>query len=179
MGLQGDNVVGDLIGSPWGILLGNGLTMGTITAILLTAFVELSSSRRRRREFGLSIDALPEIDEFLETLAVRAGWDEAEASRLRLVGEEAVSSLLEVMEDEAQKRLIVMGRPDADVVELEFLVVLEEGNLEDRLAYLGEHTYTPEQSEVSLRLLRHFASSVRHRKYSGIDVVVVEVERSG
>ena len=86
---------------------------------------------------------------------------------------------MEVNEAEAPKRLIVMARPAADVVELEFLVVLEEGNLEDQLAYLGEHTDTPEQSEVSLRLLQHFASSVRHRKYSGIDVVVVEVERSG
>ncbi len=179
VGLQGDNVVGDLIGSPWGILLGNGLTMGTITAILLTAFVELSSARRRRREFELGVEALPELDEFLGTLAADAGWDETATSRLRLVGEEAVASLMEVNKDEAPKRLIVMARPAADVVELEFLVVLEEGNLEDQLAYLGEHTDTPEQSEVSLRLLQHFASSVRHRKYSGIDVVVVEVERSG
>ena len=29
----------------------------------------------------------------------------------------------------------------------------------------------------SLRLLRHFASGVRHRKYQGIDIVTVEVPR--
>ncbi len=94
-------------------------------------------------------------------------------------GQEAVASLMDANEDDARPRLIVMARPGAHVVELELLIVLEEGDLEDQLAYLGEHTGTPEQSEVSLRLLRHFASSVRHRKYSGIDVVVVEVERTG
>ncbi len=31
---------------------------------------------------------------------------------------------------------------------------------------------------ISLHLLRHFASTVRHRKYSGIDIVTVEVDRS-
>jgi len=153
--------------------------MGTITAILLTAFVEVSSPRRRRLECDLGIDAFPRIDEFLAGLATSVGWDEVSVDRLRLVGEEAVASLIEANDHDARPRLIVMARPGARVVELEFLVVLGEGNLEDQLAYLGEHTDTPEQSEVSLRLLRHFASSVRHRKYSGIDVVAVEVERSG
>ena len=179
VGLQGDNIVADLIGAPWGTLLGNGLTMGTITAILLTAFVEVSSPRRRRLECDLGIDAFPRIDEFLAGLATSVGWNEVSVERLRLVGEEAVASLIDANDHDAQPRLIVMARPGAHVVELEFLVVLGEGNLEDQLAYLGEHTDTPEQSEVSLRLLRHFASSVRHRKYSGIDVVAVEVERSG
>lgn len=178
VGLQGENVVADLIGAPWGTLLGNGLTMGTITAILLTAFVEVSSPSRRRIECELGTDAFSRIDEFLTTLATGVGWNEASTDRLRLVGEEAVSSLMEVNEENERPRLILVARPDARVVELEFLAVLDEGNLEDRLAYLRELGDAPEQSEVSLRLLQHFASSVSHRKYSGIDIVTVEVEGS-
>ena len=58
----------------------------------------------------------------------------------------------------------------AGLVELEFLAVLAEENIQDQLAYLSNQTDATEQREVSLRLLRHFASAVRHRKYSGIDI---------
>ena len=34
----------------------------------------------------------------------------------------------------------------------------------------------PDEREVSFRLLRHYASSVRHQKYHGIDIVTVEVK---
>ncbi len=33
-----------------------------------------------------------------------------------------------------------------------------------------------DESEISLRLLRHYASSVRHQKYPDVDIVTVEVE---
>ena len=52
-------------------------------------------------------------------------------------------------------------------------------NLEDRLAYLGESPEIRDESELSFRLLRHYASSVRHSKYYGLDIVTVHVERSG
>ncbi|MXW99423.1 MAG: hypothetical protein F4Z89_12500, partial [Acidimicrobiaceae bacterium] len=178
IGLQGENAIADLIGGTWGTLLGDGLTMGTLTAVLLTVFIEVSSPRRRRLELELNMNALPKIDGFLETLATSIGWDEASTSRLRFVGEESLSSLLEMNEDEAPRRLIVVARPGAGLVELEFLAVLAEENIQDQLAYLSNQTDATEQREVSLRLLRHFASAVRHRKYSGIDIVTVEVEGS-
>ena len=34
----------------------------------------------------------------------------------------------------------------------------------------------PDEREVSFRLLRHYASSVRHQKYHGIDIVTVDVK---
>ena len=156
IGLQGENAIADLIGGTWGTLLGDGLTMGTLTAVLLTVFIEVSSPRRRRLELELNMNALPEIDEFLETLATSIGWDEASTSRLRFVGEESLSSLLEMNEDEAPRRLIVAARPGAGLVELEFLAVLAEENIQDQLAYLSNQTDATEQREVSLRLLRHF-----------------------
>ena len=58
------------------------------------------------------------------------------------------------------------------------MAVSEKENIEDRLAYLGEQVESSDESELSFRLLRHYASSVRHQKYQGVDVVTVRVEAS-
>ena len=177
VGLQGENVIADAVGGEWGLVLGNGMIVGAVTSILLTTFIELAAPRRRRLEVQLDIHALPRIDDFLGRIAEGLGWDEASSNRLRFVGEEALSSLLGDEQEESPRRLIVLARPGAGMVELEFLAVLEEENLEDRIAYLNEQSESPEAQEISLRLLRHFASAVRHRKYQGIDIVTVEVPR--
>ena len=177
VGLQGENVIGDTVSGAWGLALGNGMIVGAVTSILLTTFVELAAPRRRRLEVQLDMHALPRIDDFLGRLADGLGWDEASSNRLRFVGEEALSSLLGDEQDESPRRLIVLARPGAGVVELEFMAVLAEEKLEDRIAYLSEQSESPEAQEISLRLLRHFASAVRHRKYQGIDIVTVEVPR--
>ena len=75
-------------------------------------------------------------------------------------------------------RLIVIARPRGGTVEMEFLAVFEKENIEDRLAYLSDQAEVPDEHEISFRLLRHYASSVRHRKYHGIDIVTVQVEGS-
>ena len=54
----------------------------------------------------------------------------------------------------------------------------EGENLEDRLSYLGEPPDIPDSREISFRLLRHYASSVRHQKYHGVDIVTVSVDGS-
>ena len=41
---------------------------------------------------------------------------------------------------------------------------------------MSEQAEEPNVSEFSFRLLRHYASSVRHRKYHGIDIVAVRVD---
>ena len=180
LGMQHQNILQDLLGSPWGTLLGNGITIGTVTAIALTAFLELTRPRRRRLEVRLDIAALPRIDAFLQEVAARRGWEAAATERLRSAGEETLASLLqpghEYPEDKTP-RLIVGARPEAEAVELEFLAVFDEENLEDHLAYLNEQTEIVDERELSFHLLRHYASSVRHQKYHGLDIVTVRVNR--
>lgn len=134
-----------------------------------------------RFQAELSLASLPSIDEFLQRVVEQAGWSEASAERLSFVGEEALSSLLQEVEqyDEGHpRRLTVTGRPLARSVELEFLSSLDGGNLENRLAYIGDQTEIPDEHEISYRLLRNCASSVRHRKHHGRDIVTVQVEGS-
>ena len=181
VGLEGQNILADLLGRTWGASLGNGMTLGILAAILMTLFIELTSPRRRRLEVELAVSALPKIDAFLRKLASRIGWNDASTELLRAAGEETLSSLLQSGGSYAAgnaPRLIIVARPDGGAVELEFLAVFDEDNLEDRLAYLSEQAETPEEHEISFRLLRHYASSVRHRKYHGIDIVAVQVEGS-
>lgn len=178
LGMQHRNILEDLLGNPWGALLGNGMTIGTATAIGLTAFLELTSPRRRRLEARLDIADLPRIDAFLREIAGGMGWDAAATGRLRSAGEETLASLLEPDNENSTDdvpRLIVVARKEGEAVELEFVAVSDEENLEDRLAFLDEAAETPDEGEISFRILRHYASSVRHQKYHGMDIVSVRV----
>ena len=179
LGMQNQNILQDLLGGSWGALLGNGITVGAATAIGLTVFLELTSPRRRRLEVSLDIAELPRIDAFLQELAAKMSWEAGPTERLRSAGEETLSSLLQEGNEhpaERTPRLVITARPEGGAAELEFVTVFEEGNLEDRLAYLDEEAEVQDDREVSFRLLRHYASSVRHQKYQGMDIVTVRVD---
>jgi len=181
VGVQNQAIFADRLSGAWNILFGSGLTAGAFTAILLTLFLELTSSRRRRMDVELKLAMQPRIDAFLQELAAGIGWNDPSTERLRAAGEETLLSLLRQDEEGAGvggRRLIIVARPDGEAVEMEFLAVLEEENLEDRLAYLKEQGETLDEAETSVRLLRHYAASVRHRKYHGMDIVTVRVTGS-
>ena len=177
---QNQWVFPDLLGDGLvGILFGNGMTSGAIFAILMMTFLELTGTRRRYLETELDLKALPRLSTYLREFASAQGWDEPSSDRLTLVGEETLNGLLSEVEDtpEAKKRhLRVSVRPDGDGVELEFVAASERDNLEDQLSYVGDAPEIPEAREISYRLLRHFASKVRHQKYYGVDVVTVTVQ---
>ncbi len=183
-GLLQHNIVESLLGRSWGALLGNGITVGAATAIALTVFLNLTRVRPKRLDARLDLADLPQIDGFMRGIAEQMGWSEASAQRLRSAGEETLSSLLQPGNEynagdatSRAPRLLVVARPDGRAVELEFVSVLEdEENLGDRLAYLDDEEESLDDREVSFRLLRHYASSVRHHKYYGMDVVMVRVE---
>ncbi len=181
VGLQSQNIVADVIGGPWGVALGNGVVLGVFVAVLLTVVLDVTGTRRRRLETELDDSAFPKVESFLRDLGGGTGWSEPATDRLCAAGEETVSAMLQLRDDyESEKppRLVVLARPSTDAVELEFLAVFSEENIEDRLSYLSEQAEEPDVSDISFRLLRHYASSVRHRKYHGIDIVTVEVEGS-
>ena len=179
IGLQTHNILAAALGSPWGVAFGNSVIVGILAAVLISVILEVTGSRRRRMETELDISALPGVNDFLRDLAAGVGWDRPSTERLCSAGEETLSSMLELREDyEGDKppRLVIIARPAAGTVEMEFLAVFSEENIEDRITYLSEQAETPDVEEISFRLLRHYASSVRHRKYHGIDVVAVRVD---
>ncbi len=181
VGLESGSVFESILGPTWSASLGNGMTIGVLATVLLTAFLELTSPRRRRLDVELDASAAAGIDAFLREIAGRSGWNAASGGRLRGAGEEALECLLQLRGEQAAgaaPRLILFARPGRETVEMEFLVVSERENIEDHLTYLSERAETPEESELSFRLLRHYASSVRHRQYHGIEIVTVKVAGS-
>ena len=51
-------------------------------------------------------------------------------------------------------------------------------NIGDQLALLTDEAAVPTVDDLSLRLLRHQTSAIRHRKFHGVDIVMVQVEGS-
>ena len=172
-------IFADSLGA-WGGLLGNGMTAGGLAAILMTLFLELSRRRPRRLRAALNSGAYPTIDAFLGEFAKGRGWSRAMSDRLRAVGEETLLTLIRRDEEATageERELQVTARNDGRAAELEFVAATEKANIEDRIALLGDRvTGAQIEQEISLRLLRHLASSVRHRQYHDTDVLTVRVE---
>ncbi|MDE0332810.1 MAG: hypothetical protein OXL41_13185, partial [Nitrospinae bacterium] len=166
-----------------GGLLNNGMTAGGLVAMVMTLFVEITEPRRSRIEAAFDISALPKIREFLGEFASASGWDEAMAHRLDAAGEETLLTLLrqhEADEERGPRRLLVVAHKEDGGAVMEFVAAGGEENLQDKIALLGEQTAgAPIEREVSLRLLRHLASSVRHQQYHDTDIVTVRVEPAG
>ena len=182
VGFQNGVIFADYFNETWGALLGNGMTVGGLAAVVLSLFMEVTGPRRRL-EMGLNIEAVPNIERFLRGFASRLGWNTESTERLCSAGEETLLTLLRSEDGEQAaegRRLLVVARSDANAAELEFVSATGEQNLEDQLALLEEGAAgTPAEDELSLRLLRHFASSVRHQQYHDTAVVTVRVEASG
>ncbi len=185
LGLHGHPVTHDLFGDELlGGLLGNGVTIGAIVAIVMTLALQALNARRSRLEVTLDMASLPEINEFLDRLASRLSWDEASTLRLQSAGEETLASMLslsdedEGTEDYNSPRLVIVARPQGGMVEMEFVATTRQENIEDQLAFLTDEAAVPTADDLSLRLLRYHASGVRHQKFHGVDIVTVQVEGS-
>ncbi len=182
-GFQNNVIFPELFSGFAGGLLQNGMMAGGLAAIVLTAFAELTKPRRSRIEVEFDISSFREIQDFIGAFARRGGWDEAMAERLHAAGEETLLTLLDrEADDEARgrRRLLLVARKEDKGAILEFVASKGEENLQDRIAFLGEaDAVDANEREVSLRLLRHLASSVRHQQYHGMDIVTVRVEPPG
>ena len=172
----------EYIKGAWSDLLANGMTVGGLAVILLTLFSEASGSRRRRIRVGLNADAYKKLDAFLSEFAAQRKWNEDVAARLRAVGEETLNILVEhkvEQEPGRERQLLLIAHDDSGAADLEFIAATEGANLEDRMVALGDWATEGSIEEMPLRLLRHYAASVRHQQYYDTDVVMVRVEAPG
>ena len=165
-----------------GALLNNGMLTGGIAAIAMTLFVELTKPRPRRLEVEFNPSALSGIRDFIVIFASRTGWDAQMMDRLDAVCEETLLTLQQREEPGAdnERRLLLTARIEDGGAVLEFVASRGKQNIQDRIALLGEaNAAAMIEEDVSLRLLRHLASSVRHQQYHDTDIVTVRVEPPG
>ena len=170
-----------------GGLVSNGLTTGGLVALLLTALTARRKSQFRGR---LDVAELPRIREFIQAFATRNGL-EAVVERLDAASEETLLTLMQSREeaDDAEdaatpsgRELLLTAREEDGEAVLEFRVGAAgsgELNLQDRMEWLDEQAGSARvEHEISLRLLRHLASSVRHRQFHDMDVLTLRVSRA-
>ncbi len=181
VGCQNGMIFPEYLAGVAGGLLANGITVGGLVAILMTLFLEVTAPRVDRLEVAADLSVLPRIREFIGRFAARSGWDSSMVERLEAASEETLLTL--VGEDggggqPAQRRLFLSARKDAEGAVLEFVAgtAAVHRNIQDRIGLLAER---PDDAlmerEVSLRLLRHIASSVRHQQFHDTDIVTVHV----
>ena len=181
VGFHDQAVFAHQLGETWGKLLGNGMTVGGLAVILLTIIMKLTGPRRYSIVTALDPRVLRRLEDFLREQAQRLGWGDAAAERLFLIGEETLLCLAEGHDEAATgelRRLLVTATNDGPVMELEFVSAIGEDNLEDQMRLLGDHGEARDGHEISLRILQHYASSVRHQQYHGMDVVTVRVREN-
>ncbi len=180
VGFQSGVIFPEYFSQVAGGLLQNGMTAGGLVAILMTLIMELTAPRRSRLEVEIDRSDLPKITEFLRAFASRHGWDAAMAQRLDAAAEETLLSLVgpdEAARERDRRRLLLVAyRQDGGAV-IEFTASTGRENLQDRLALLeAPSAEAPDEREISLRLLRHLASSVRHTQYHDTEIVTVRVD---
>ena len=132
-------------------LLGNGVTAGTLAALLMTAFIEATGPRRRRLRVPLDGDAMDRLDEFLGAVATHRRWGQSSEQRLQAAGEEALWVL--VLGGHTGRELAVSARPRGRSFEVEFTAVAGGDDTGERLACLDDLPPAPGADEVSLRPL--------------------------
>ena len=164
-----------------GGLLANGMNAGGFAAILMTLFLRVTAPRRSRIETSADMSELKAIRGFLSDFSSQSGWGSEMADRLAAATEEALLTLGEgaatAPREDARRRLLIVARREANGAVLDLFVAPGDENLQDRVALLAEvEDEALVEREVSLRLLRHLASSVRHRQYHDTDIVTVRVE---
>ena len=172
------------LGTVWGTLLKSGVTTGGFAVVAMILFLELTSHRRMRFESRLHIEVLPDLSAFVTRFADRRGWDTAMNDRLNAVAEKTLLTLAPLKldlddddDDDDGRRLVVVASSEGPVADLEFIGGGSEENLEDRVRQLQQHdSETVAESELSLQLLRHYATSVKHQQYHGTDIITVRVD---
>ena len=188
IGVEFDLIFPEFLERLAGGLLSHGMTTGGSVAVLLTL---LTMPRVARLSTRLDVAELPRINEFIRRFARRHGL-QASVARMEGASEETLLMLLESRGAEAeaggdgQRELQVAASREAGDAVLRFRAAAaggEEVNLQDRLVELGDEVGSgSEEQDISLRLLRHLASSVRHQQYRDVDIVTLKVaagRRSG
>ena len=166
-------------------LLKSAVTTGGFAAIAMILYLELTSPKRMRFTSRLDIEALADLYEFIARFAASRGWNTAMKDRLSAVAEETLLTLspMDLEGNEAvrdERRLVVLASSDGSVADLEFICGGNEENIEDQVRQLQQHdSETPTEQDLSLRLLRSYASSVRHQRYHDTDIITVRVSPPG
>ena len=183
-GLQQGVIFPEIIGNFAGGILNSGMVGGGLVALILTGAVAITKGRRHHTQAAFHIDSLGQIQRFVERVAHRYRWKGEDIIRVTAAAEEALLILIGEQEGEEDDRHLdfldlVMARDEGGLT-LEFVASDTKGNIQDKIALLGaDLSESTVERDISLRMLRHLTSSVRHERYHNTEIVVLNVAKTG
>ena len=151
--------------------------------VLVTVFFGWGKWKSSRQNIDMELEAgvRPRLDAFLREFAGKMKWNDESTERLCSAAEEAFMSLVrqdEAVTESGNRQLRVAIRRDGDAAEMEFMAAPQGTNLEEQMGLIRDRDTPMSGRDLSLRLLRHYASSVSHRQYHAIDLLTVRVKGS-
>jgi xanthine permease XanP len=176
VGFQQKALFYDLMPSFAQSLLSNGMTAGTVIAILLTLLFRARRGRPKRLTTEFSVGSVPKVHEFVEEIARIAGWDKPAINRLQLASEEALVVMLEKAErvEPGERQLRIEVRQGEEMIELDLIVAPRGANIEDELP-LAMQSKAPPEEMLPFRILSSIVDDIRHQQFHGIDIVTLKV----
>ncbi len=173
VGFQDKDIFYDFLPGWAAALLSNGMTAGTLVAIILTVLLNLKRGRRRRLQVPMASASVPQVQDFVERVARKADWDAAASGRLQLAAEEALLVMLQ--DDTGGRSLTIDARVDEAAIELDIVATPLGANLEDLLAHFSAHHAAAPEEAVSYRILASIVDELRHRQFHGVDFVTLRI----
>ena len=178
------------IGDVWNSLLSTAMTAGGLTLVGLTVLGVAGSRRTYRFQSPLNEETGQRLHAFLEHVADRRDYGENAQMRLQAAAEELIVYLTQdSASSEKPSRVRVALQDEPKHVRLEVATAPQGGqNLETQLALINataveeaagnawQETHSIEK-DLTLRLLRHYATTVTHRQYHDIELFTIRVAR--
>jgi len=176
VGFQNGAIFADYLPAGAGVLLSNGMTAGTLCAILLTLLTRLNQGHVTHLVVPLGPQSVPRVHEFVKAQAAHAGWDKAASNRLQLAAEEVLVVMSDrSLEAEGGRQLRIDARERNGSIELDIVVAPRDANLEDRLALMATPAEAPPEEAFAFRILASIVDEFRHQQYHSADFVTLRV----
>ncbi|MCY4159498.1 MAG: purine/pyrimidine permease [Bacteroidetes bacterium] len=179
-GLQNRTIFPEFFDNLAGGVFENGMVSGGLIAIVLTIISEFTLKGRKRIQTALNVQSLTELQSFIRKFSSGHSWSSNFTLRVEAAVEEALLILCSQKQDGEEDgvlQMVIKGESEHAI--LEFVAADSKENFEDRMAFMGADVSNPNvEKDVSFRMLEHLTSSVRHERYHGTEILVLEVHRS-
>lgn len=178
MGFQYQLIFRNLI-PDWALTFAdNGMTAGTVVAVLLTLLLALKRRVPNKIILDPVASSVTSLHEFLHRLGRARDWSRRTQGRVELVAEEAFMFLLDNAHRESgrTRRVHCWARQELDTLELELLIT-ESGrsNLEQVITELREQPLEPDSDTIGPGLLKQLTTEIRHLQFRDADCLIVKM----
>ncbi len=177
LGFQQKVIYFDLMNSWTATLLSNGMTSGTIAALLLTALFALKRGRGSKLTVALSADSFPQVQSWVSDLSRKGASDSRTMRRLELAVEEAFALMLEHNSEAADRELRLEARIGTGVIELDLIAAASNVNIESTLLRL-EDSFDDVEQDLGVRLLAASVDRLTHHQYHDWEFLSLSVNSS-